>query len=83
MRVEGSTIKKGHACSRERASRSLDHRLLPCIALYRNGDVYTGSWVRGLQEGKGVLMAKKGHTYDGEWVGGKRHGKGILRCATI
>ena len=43
-----------------------------------NGDVYTGNWVRGKEEGPGVLTYSNGNLYAGDWRGGQMDGKGIM-----
>ena len=35
---------------------------------------YKGSFVNGLEEGKGVLIDKEGHRHEGTFKGGKRDG---------
>ena len=37
---------------------------------------YTGSWVRGGMEGKGIFTCMDGRTYNGEFKNSKRHGFG-------
>jgi len=43
-----------------------------------NGDVFTGLWVDGNIEGKGVYKWNNGDVYDGKWVNGKKEGYGEL-----
>jgi radial spoke head protein 1 len=35
---------------------------------YVNGDEYTGQWLHGKKQGKGVYNYSDGDYYDGEWV---------------
>lgn len=40
---------------------------------YINGDMYEGSFVRGVKSGRGKFVWADGDTYEGCFVGGKRH----------
>jgi len=39
---------------------------------------YTGEWVMGAWEGKGILEWTNGARYEGEFSGGLRHGRGLM-----
>lgn len=39
---------------------------------------YTGEWVMGAWEGKGILEWTNGARYEGEFSGGLRHGRGVM-----
>jgi len=40
--------------------------------IYANGDVYEGSWFKGLRSGYGVLTKRNGDHFEGYWVNDKR-----------
>jgi len=47
--------------------------------VWRNGTVYTGSYVNGWEQGLGSLKSDKSpRIYQGEFVGGQKHGKGVV-----
>ena len=48
-------------------------------AQFINGDIYEGSWEKGLFEGQGVYSYADSASYDGLWSKGKREGKGSLK----
>ncbi|MDP1576666.1 MAG: 2-isopropylmalate synthase, partial [Cypionkella sp.] len=41
---------------------------------YDDGSVYEGTFVNGLQDGKGTYRLPSGYEYSGEWVGGEIRG---------
>jgi hypothetical protein len=43
-----------------------------------NGNIYTGSYVNGIQSGYGTIIYKSGEKYEGYILNDKRHGKGIF-----
>jgi hypothetical protein len=46
--------------------------------VFRSGDVYTGSFRRGLPDGEGVYAWPNGNRYVGRWTAGMREGAGVL-----
>lgn len=48
-------------------------------ASYTNGDLYEGSYVEGIREGRGIYrFASTGDKYEGSWVQNKKHGLGKM-----
>ena len=43
---------------------------------WSNGE-YSGEWLNGKQNGKGIYRFNNGEVYEGEWLNGNKHGKGI------
>ncbi|MEE0997137.1 MAG: hypothetical protein U0L74_07190, partial [Paludibacteraceae bacterium] len=46
------------------------------------GDIYTGDFVNGVPEGKGVYTFATGDRYEGEFKNGKRNGQGVYIFAS-
>jgi len=45
--------------------------------LYKDGQVYKGSWLNGKKHGQGHFIYKDKSTYRGEWKAELRHGNGV------
>ena len=45
--------------------------------MYNNNNKYTGQFVDGFKEGRGIFSIANGDEYVGEFVRGRRHGHGI------
>ncbi|XP_048506682.1 radial spoke head 1 homolog [Athalia rosae] len=47
-------------------------------ALLPNGDMYVGSYCKGLRHGKGIYVFRNGARYDGDWRCGLKYGVGTF-----
>jgi hypothetical protein len=47
------------------------------VAFLNNGDIYSGSWQRGLRDGTGSCKFYQGGYYKGVWVDDEINGKGV------
>ena len=45
---------------------------------FPNGDVYVGTWAKGLMHGKGTYTYRSGAVYRGEFAQGQVHGYGVV-----
>ena len=43
-----------------------------------NGAKYTGQWLNGKRDGKGIQIWMDGSRYEGEWAGDRANGNGKL-----
>ena len=50
---------------------------LPTVT-FSSGCTYTGEWIYGEREGKGLQSFPNGSSYEGEWKGNKINGKGKI-----
>ncbi len=48
---------------------------------WKNGDLYTGDWVRDKREGTGTMKCSDGSCYIGGWKKNKKNGKGKMQYA--
>lgn len=46
---------------------------------YKNGDFYSGEWVKGKPHGAGKMQYADGSQYEGDWVNGIPSGKGKMK----
>ena len=46
--------------------------------IFKNGDVFMGTWEDHLPNGRGTLILNTGESYEGNWIDGERTGNGIM-----
>ena len=51
------------------------------VTYFRDGSIYRGEYVNGLEEGQGGISYPNGNVLTGDFAGGKIHGHTVLRYA--
>ena len=70
-----SSVESGDDDQKKKARRILSPQ---GMAIFSNGDVYTGQWKKNFMHGRGMMVFANGDRYKGEFVYGNRDGPGCM-----